>query len=128
MDGFNRFVGQYNYDFCEDNGRVFTIKMKDTANSKVIHSCDFAIVRDVYDGRIEFIRHQRQHNSYFWELQNIYPLELRKRVDLIKHKNRWNEVRNLYLKKKNANDDPNKKSRSIYSETINEVYLKYFKE
>lgn len=127
MDAFNNFVHQFNYDYCEDNGRVFTIKMKDTTNAKIIHSCDFAIVRDTEDGRIEFIRHQRQHNTYFWELQNIYPSELIRNITFIKRKNKWNEVRNLYLWKKNSNENPNKKSRSIYSETINEIYLKYHK-
>lgn len=41
-------------------------------------------------------------------------------IAFIKYRNMWNEVRNLYLRKKNSNENPNKKSRSIYSETINE--------
>lgn len=33
----------------------------------------------------------------------------------------WNEVRDLYLDKKNFNNDTDKKSRSIFAETIHEI-------
>lgn len=42
-----------------------------------------------------------------------------------REKNHWNEIRDLYLRKKNQNTDPNKKSRMIYAETLNDIYLKY---
>lgn len=123
MDGFNHFVHDFGYDYCEDNTRVFTIKKKNEKDSKIIHSCDFAIVRDI-DGRIEYIRHHREHNSYFWELQSIYPIELKKRVEFLKFNNLWNEVRYLYLQMKNENTDPEIKSRSKYSQAINQIFLK----
>lgn len=125
MDAFNEFVHGFGYDFCEDNTRVFTIKKKDEINSKIIHSCDFAIVRDLADGRLEYIRHNRENNSYFWEKQSLYPAELKKQMDFCRHLNLWNHVRNLYIQLKNENTDPNMKSRSIFSQTVNQIYLKY---
>ena len=124
MDAFNKFVHEYGYDYCEDNARVFTIKHKDEIKPKIIHSCDFAIVRDCDDGRLEYIRHHREHNTYFWEKQSIYPAELTKQVKFCKYYNLWNKVRSLYIKLKNENTDPNVKSRSIYSQTVNQIYLK----
>ena len=34
-------------------------------------------------------------------------------------------MRDLYIEKKNKNTDKNKKSRSIFAETINEIVTKY---
>ena len=39
----NRVARQHGYDYCEDSTRVLTIKKKDRPNSRIIHSCDFAI-------------------------------------------------------------------------------------
>ena len=49
------------------------------------------------------------------------------RVLTIKEENLWQEVRNVYLDKKCRNADFNKKSRSIFAETIKEIYTYYFK-
>lgn len=40
MNGFNEILKTNNskYDYCEDSTRVFTIKVKDNENSKIIHS------------------------------------------------------------------------------------------
>ena len=56
---------------------------------------------------------------------------MQERIDLIKHDRRgailWQEVRDLYIEKKNYNP-AGKKSRALFAETINEIYLKNFKE
>ena len=48
--------------------------------------------------------------------------ELERRADTIKKNQMWSEVRNRYLEKKNDVINEDKKSRSLYAETINEIY------
>ena len=52
------------------------------------------------------------------------PSSLEKKEQFIKQKMAWNDVRRLYIKKKNENTNNSKKSRSLYVETINEIYNK----
>ena len=54
--------------------------------------------------------------------------ELEIRAEWIRKNGFWNDVRDNYLAKKNSNDDPKKRSRSIYAETINETYKRYNKK
>ena len=114
------------YSNCEDSTRVITLKMKNTYRSRIEYSCDFAIVNDYEDkkGRKhqEYIRLQKETGRYIWNEQNKgYNLE--DKIKWIKNQpgNMWNEVLDLYLDKKNMNSDPNKKSRALYAETINEI-------
>lgn len=53
--------------------------------------------------------------------------KLEERAEYLKNNNHWDEVRDLYINKKNWNDNPDKRSRSLYAETINNIYLKYCK-
>lgn len=47
------------------------------------------------------------------------------KADWIKNNEYWQEMRDLYLDKKNHNNDHHKHSRSIYAETIHEICQKY---
>ena len=47
---------------------------------------------------------------------------LDEKIEFIKNNGLWNKVRDLYIVKKNHNNNPNKKSRSIFAETIAAVY------
>ena len=120
--GFDQHCNKFDYDFAEDKTRVLTIKVKDRKNKRILHSCDFAIVFDCSDGRQQYIRHNKNQQSYSWEFQpkGFYGLD-EKIADIKKH-GRWNEVRNLYIEKKNMNQDPNKKSRSLFAEAVKEVH------
>lgn len=128
MQCFDKYARLYGYDYCEDSTRVITIKVKDRENSRIIHSCDFAIVREFEDGIQQYIRFNKNYNSYSWEYQPKGFYQLEERQKLIKQYGLWQDVRELYLYKKNTNDDSNKKSRSIFAETINEVYMRNFCE
>jgi len=55
-------------------------------------------------------------------LQLITTLKHLEKVYKIQQNNMWNEVRELYLYKKNINTDSHKKSRSLYAETVKEIY------
>lgn len=129
-NGFDKHAKKFNYDFSEDSKRVITIKVKDIQNSRILHSCDFAVVNDYQDNngyeRQEYIHFNKEHNSYSWQEQPNTFYELPEKIDWIKENGYWQLVRDKYLHNKNVNLDGNKKSRSIFAETINQVYNEYF--
>ena len=43
---------KYGYDYPEDSTRVLTIKMKNRRESRILNSCDFAIVRSYSETKI----------------------------------------------------------------------------
>lgn len=121
MCAFNKYARKYGYDFCEDSTRVFTIKVKDRKKFRIRHSCDFAIVNDYGDNQQQYIRYNKQKNNYTWEEQTKGFYCLPEKIEFCKDNQLWQEVREIYLDKKNYNMDSNKKSRSIFAETIHEV-------
>lgn len=125
MNGFNKYSYHYGFSNAEDSTSVFTIKVKDRFNSRILYSCDFAIVYNCSDGRQQYIRNNKKHNSYTWEYRSKGFNDLPNRIKWLKNNNLWNEVRDLYIEKKNRNDNPHKHSRSIFAETINQVCHKY---
>lgn len=74
--------------------------------------------------RQQYIRSNKNQNFYSWVEQpkGFYGLESKEKK--IKKHYLWDEVRDSYLQKKCNNEDENKKSRSLYAETINEIYNK----
>lgn len=125
FDKYNRF---FDYDYCEDSSRVLTIKVKDRENSRIIHSCDFAIVRKINNQRQEFIKFQKLQNRYIWNRQPNGYKNQQHRIDRLKKNGYWQKVLDLYLDKKNNNVKVNKKSRHLRAEAINEVYQWYFEK
>lgn len=112
----------FGYDYTKDSTRVLTIKVKDKAHSRILHSCDFCIVYECGDGRQQYIRYNKKQNSYSWEYQPKGYVELPSKIDWIKEQGLWQQVRKHYLYKKNINDNPNKHSRAIFAETVHEVW------
>ena len=120
----DRVAPRYGYKNCEDSTRVLTIKKVDTSHSRIIHSCDFAIVYNCGDGRQQYIRFNKDNNYYFWEYQGKGWVGLEKKMDWLKRENLWGELQDYYIYKKNCNDNPDKHSRSIFAESINEMCQK----
>lgn len=120
----DRVAPRYGYKNCEDSTRVLTIKKVDTSHSRIIHSCDFAIVYNCGDGRQQYIRFNKDNNYYFWEYQGKGFVGLEKKMDWLKRENLWGELQDYYIYKKNCNDNPDKHSRSIFAESINEICQK----
>lgn len=116
--------------FPENSKSVITMKHVDRKNYEIFFSCDLAIVYDDDNGEQKYIYFDKEQNQYFTHFMPKDYDDLKTKVKIIKrsenHSKLWQEVRELYLKKKNENLDPNKKSRSLYVETINEIYDKYF--
>ena len=125
----DKFARDYGYDYAEDSTRVLTIKVKDKQNSRIVHSVDFAFVNDYEDveGNAcqEYIRFNKKHNSYTWEEQPQGFYMLPERIDWLKENDLWTETRQMYLRKKNTNENPDKHSRSLFAEAVNETYRKF---
>lgn len=97
MDSFNRFIRRYGYDYCEDSTRVFTIKVKDTHNSCILHSCDFAIVHNYGDKRQEYIRFNKTSHYYSWEEQPQGFYQLPEKEQFCKENYLCQAIRDLYI-------------------------------
>ena len=127
---FDKHAKKFMYDDAEDSTRVITIKVKDKKNSRILHSCDFAVVNDYIDEdgdeHQEYIHFNKKQNTYEWQEQPEGYYMLLERIDDIKKYNLWQKVRDLYLEKKSKNTDLHKKSRSIFAEAVKEVHDKYF--
>lgn len=125
----DKFARNYGYDDAEDSTRVLTIKVKDKANSRILHSVDFAFVNDYEDDEgntcQEYIRFNKKHKSYSWEEQPQGFYMLPERSDLLKANGLWSEMKQVYLDKKNKNENPNKHSRSLFAEAVNVTYRKF---
>lgn len=114
----------FGYDYTEDSTRVLTIKVKDRANSCISHSCDFCIIYDCEDGRQQYIRYNKKQDSYSWEYQPKGYMELPAKIEWVKKHGLWQQVRDYYIYKKNINDNPDKHSRTIFAETVHEIWQK----
>lgn len=114
----------FGYDYAEDSTRVITIKVKDRVHSRILHSCDFCIVYECGDGQQQYIRYNKKQNRYLWEFQPKGYVDLPAKIEWIKNHALWQQVLDYYIYKKNTNDNPNKHSRSIFAETVNEIWQK----
>lgn len=123
-DAIDQVAPRYGYKHCEDSTRVLTIKKVNTSTSQIIHSCDFAIVYNCGDGRQQYIRFNKDRNNYTWEYQGKGFKNLEKKITWLKRNRCWGELQEYYLYKKNHNNNPDKHSRSIFAESINEMYQK----
>lgn len=120
----DRVAPRYGYKNCEDSTRVLTIKKVNTFTSRIIHSCDFAIVYNCTDGRQQYIRFNKDNNYYSWEYQAKGFADLNKKTDWLKKNGLWGNLQDYYIEKKNANENPDKHSRSVFAESINEMCQK----
>ena len=123
-NAIDRIAPRYGYKCCDDSTRALTIKKVNTFSSRIIHSCDFAIVYNCTDGRQQYIRFNKDNNYYSWEYQGKGFVGLNKKIDWLKKKSLWGKLQDYYIKKKNANENPDKHSRSIFAESINEMCQK----
>lgn len=125
----NKVVYHYGYDDAEDSTRVITIKVKDRKNSKILYSCDFAIVDNYIDDegneRQKYIHFNKKHKKYIWQEQPQGFYLLDEKAEWIKDCGYWNDMRKLYLRKKNCNTNVHKHSRSVFAEAIHEICQKY---
>ena len=123
-NAINQVSPKYGYKHCEDSTRVFTIKKVNTFTSRILHSCDFALVHSCGNGRQQYIRFNKKNNIYTWEYQGKGFKNLENKIAWLKCNGHWGKLQGYYIDKKNFNNNPDKHSRSIFAESINEQYLK----
>ena len=132
INTFNQVIKlNYPYASCQNNTRVFTIKVYEEnpcciniialRSPKIEYSCDFAIVNTINDHQQKYIRFNKNTHEYSWQMQ-CKGYSLSKKEAYIKNNKLTNELRKIYLDKKNFNTNPNKKSRALYAEAVNELY------
>ena len=132
INTFNQVIKlNYPYASCQNNTRVFTIKVYEEnpcciniialRSPKIEYSCDFAIVNTINDHQQKYIRFNKNTHEYSWQMQ-CTGYSLSKKEAYIKNNKLTNELRKIYLDKKNFNTNPNKKSRALYAEAVNELY------
>ena len=128
IEGLKKIVKKYGYDYPENSTRVITIKVKNAKQAKILHSVDFCIVNDYRDDygdwHQEYIRFNKSNNTYNWVQQSEDFYTLPDKIEWVKNNDLWDEVKELYLVNKDRNKNPDKKSRSIFAETVHQVCQK----
>lgn len=122
-NAIDKVAPHYGYKHCEDSTSVLTIKKVDKYNSCILYSCDFALTYDCDNGKQQYIRfNKNSSNTYTWEYRGNGFENIEKKIKWLKANNHWGELKQYYLNKKNYNNNPNKHSRSLFAESINEMY------
>ena len=122
---FNKALAGTKYKKAEDSASTITIKVVDTNNSKIIHSCDFAIVyyinKDLNEG-YKYIRNNK-NGKYTFEVRKV-SINLYNKIEKIVSywENGWNIIRDEYLIVKQSNKDIDKHSFVLFLEAVNNVY------
>lgn len=116
------------YSTVSAGKQSMTFKFVDHENSRVIHSCDFALVNDyedeagdLYQAILIWIKDE---DNYIWN-KRPYTKNYGDKLSNLKANGLWQEVKDEYLKIKNNNQDKEKKSFSLFFEAINNVYNRY---
>lgn len=120
----DRIAPKYGYKPCEELTRVLRIKKVNTYTCKILHSCDFAIVYNCGSGNKQYIRFNKINQSCTWEFQGKGFKNFDRRYNWLISNGYREELKQYYLDKKNRNNNPDKHSRSILTESVNEMYQK----
>lgn len=133
MNAFRKVVAKYGYENPENSTRVITIKKVNKKKSTILHSCDFAIVNNYTDEDNnecqEYIHFDKKKNRYYWNEQSVGYYMLPEKIEWLKSGDDgaecWKELRDLYILKKNSNDNPNVHSRQIFAIAVHEMCVRY---
>lgn len=122
---FNKALIGTKYKCAEDSTSAITIKVVDTQNSRIVHSCDFAIIyyiSDNEDDGYKYIRNNK-NGKYTFEIRKV-STHLNAKIDKIESywNNGWNIIRDEYLTIKKSNNDVDKHSFVLFLEAVNNVY------
>ena len=122
LAAFQEAIKGTHFNKVENSTSAITVKKVDKNNSRIVYSCDFAIM--YYDNEkdlIKYVRFNKNQNNYTWENRKYsYKAEYKKGIVLNIYD--WNQIKEKYLHLKNANKDLNKHSFQLFLETINNLY------
>ena len=128
MDFLNKITKNTKFSFknCEDSRAAITLVTSD----ELEFNFDIAIlVKNKNNDFCRLIHDKKQgEERYFWnKLPN--PKDLEEKTKLLKQRGLWNDVRKIYLEKKNmylAQQNFSQPSFIVFVETVNEVYSTKF--
>lgn len=124
LEAFRNAVEGTPYKPGEDSTSAVTIKVVSQKQSKILHSCDFAIIYypidDPEDGYM-YLKNWK-NGTYSFEKRNLSHRADFKLARVLECQGGWSYIRDEYLNLKNANRDSNKHSFILYLEAINNVY------
>lgn len=133
LNAFDQAICGTEFDHPENSTTSITIKVKDTKNSRIIHSCDFAVIYypELEDDEYPYFKYIRNNkkkgqSNYSWEKRN-FSVNIDYKFEWLKEniEGYWEAIKEEYLKVKNSNKDPNKHSFQLYFETINNLFNNY---
>ena len=125
FEAFQKHKDKYGYSKIENSTSVITIKAVDKVNSRIEHSCDIAIVYNCGNGQQQYIRCYKDWRlSYRWEYRDkAYDID--EKLQWIEENRLKQQLRDQYLINKSRNNNPEKHSRTIFAETVNNIYNEY---
>lgn len=123
MEAFRYAVRGTGWKDPEDSTSVLTIKVVDQKNSRINHSCDFAIVFYDTEGMLHYRHHYKDTGGYGFP-QRPDSNKIDECVKTIRdyYSDGWGLIRDKYLQMKNNNRDEDKKSFMLYIEAVNALY------
>lgn len=127
MDAFRKVVRNYGYTRVENSTRVITLKTVNRKSSRILHSCDFAIV---YNGSEygkplqQYIRFNKENQTYQWCKQSKGYYMLSEKINWLKEHDYWQNLREYYLYKKDINTNPDNHSRTLFAMAVQEMCQK----
>ena len=131
-DIFNAFqiaINKTTFNKIENSTSVITIKK--ASGDKIIVGSDFSVICYPNDNSdsYKYIRYNKDEKQNFtWEIRSCSKNSDEK-LKWLQHNynNIWNEIRNEYLKLKNA-DKLNKHSFILYHEAVNNIFDQYSRQ
>ncbi len=128
MSAFREALKGTEYSNPKDSTSAITIKVVDKEHSRIVHSCDFAIIyydEDKIENGYCYLKCQKDRRTgeknYVFELRST-SRDIDSVLDyVLEYKNGWNYIREEYLTLKNNNRDPDKHSFSLYLEAVHNV-------
>lgn len=128
---FNIVLNRNGWGDCHDSTSALTTERRHFIHGNDTEfSIDLCIIAES-NGKWYRLIHEKtgfyQSDRWFWN-EGKNSSGLLKKVKFLKDRHHWNEVRDVYLEKKNMylrRNDYNHPSFNCYIETINEVYNKY---
>lgn len=128
LKAMQMIVPAYGFSKVENSTRVITIKKVDFFRSRIVYSCDFAII---YNGREngkpmqQYIHFDKTAQTYMWCRQSRGYHMLPEKIEWLKDHDLWAALREYYLDKKNGNPDPDVHSRTIFAIAVQEMCQKH---
>jgi hypothetical protein len=124
MEAFKIALSGTKYSNPQDSTSAITIKVIDSNNKIIEHSCDFAII--YYDKNREengyyYLRNDKNQRKYSFVFRTLSRSIDYKLNAIMEYENGWSWVREEYIKIKNSNRDIDKHSFVLYLEAISNV-------